>query len=249
MYRFFLEIDPVPGDRIEIRGNDYRHISRSLRLKVGDRIIICNGKGWDYLVLLDIFSEVSVQAIVEKKIINSNEAGVRIALAQGIPKNNNMDYIVQKSTEIGVYKIIPLKSSRTIVELDEKKEKKRLDRWQRIAEEAAKQSNRGIIPEVEIIYDIKNLSKIFSNYDIVLVPWEEEKQNNFKSIIKNFFLKEIRNILLIIGPEGGFSSSEINFIKSAGGIPITLGPRILRTETAGIVSISIMLYEFGYLGG
>lgn len=245
MNRFFINTDAFQGEVVEITGSDFNHISHSLRLKIGNKIIVATGDGWDYIVELTDFKEGKVIGNIIDKRPNITEPSINVTLAQAIPKKNNMDLIVQKSTEIGINKIIPLETSRTVVKLKGNKKDKRRKRWQKIAEEAAKQSQRGIIPVVEMIHDIKDLKSIMNKYDLVLVPWEEERATGLKKIWSD----NVENILLVIGPEGGFPIDEIDYLKKYGGKPITLGPRILRTETAGLVALSMILYESGNLGG
>lgn len=249
MPRFFIEPEKVKDEVVKITGSDFNHISNSLRLKEGDVITVSGGNCWDYVVELVEFQESTVTGRIIKRQKNNNEPSVKITLAQAIPKKNNMELIVQKATEIGVYSIIPLETSRTIVKLKGDKRKKRIERWQKIVEEAAKQSQRGIIPEVMDLHTLQELKKIQDDYDLILIPWEKEYKKDIKKIWNNFQETEKNNILIIIGPEGGFAVEEIDFVTSIGGIPLTLGPRILRTETAGLVTLTILLYENGELGG
>ncbi len=245
MYRFFINDDAIEGEMVEISGSDFNHISHSLRLKPGDEIVVSTGDGRDLLVEIAEFSEKWVKSKIVKSYKNQNEPSLKITLAQGIPKKDNMDLIVQKCTEIGVNQIIPLETERTIVKLKGKKREKRRQRWQRISEEAAKQSQRGIIPAVEPVHNLKDIAKISDEYDLILVPWEDEKTTT----LEKAWIKEAESVLIIIGPEGGFPEREIEFLKKLNAVPVTLGPRILRTETAGLVALTMALHLAGDLGG
>lgn len=172
----------------------------------------------------------------------------KITLFQGLPKGDKIDFILQKNTEIGVTKFVPMITERTIVKLSSKKVKKRLKRWTKIVKEASKQCMRIDIPEVKQPISFNKAVSYFKNYDLVLIPWEQEKKVSVRKTIKNLD-RNITNIAVLIGPEGGFSVDEVEMAKRFGAVSVTLGPRILRTETAGIVISSLLLYEIGDLGG
>lgn len=248
MYRFFVSKEAFEDEVVKITGSDFNHISHSLRLKVGDRLVVNNGDGLDYIVEIDGFDENTVFAVIKGFQENRSEPSINISLAQALPKKGNMELIIQKCTEIGISKIIPISTERTIVKLEEKKQEKKIIRWQKIAEEAAKQSRRGKIPSIEGVCRLRELYGSFPAYDLVLIPWEEEEKKGFRSVWQGI-KKRPQDILIIIGPEGGFSAAEIESVKQHGGIPITLGPRIFRTETAGFVALITVLYQAGELGG
>ena len=250
MHRFFINKNNVQNNKVTISGKDYKHISKALRLESGDKIIACTGDGYDLIVELEEFTSKKVRGDIIKREKNTSEPYHNITVAQAIPKKRNMEMVVQKTTEIGVKKIIPLTTKRTVVKLKGKKEKKRIGRWQRIAEEAAKQSQRGIIPEIENVFTIKKLKNLKNSYDLVIVLSASEKRKTLSEILSNINSSKEKDILLIIGPEGGFSKKEIKFMENElEAYSVTLGSRILRTETAPIVGLSILLYEFGDLGG
>jgi len=251
LHRFFIDESNIKNNEVEITGDDYKHLSKSLRLNKGDKIIACTGDGYDIYVKLENFFEDKVRGKVIERKKTKTEADYNITIAQAIPKNRNMELIIQKATEIGVKKILAIDTKRTIVKLNNKKEKKRIARWQRIAEEAAKQSQRGIIPEIDGVFSFENLKDIKEKYDLVLVLWASENESSLSELIKtNNINRDNNNILVVVGPEGGFTKNEIEFLKSeVKGNTITLGPRILRTETAPIVALTILLYELGDLGG
>ena len=250
MHRFFIDEKNSKDEIVTICNKDYKHISKSLRLETGDKIIACTGDGYDLIVELRDFSKNEVKGKILERKKSDTEPQADITIAQAIPKSRNMELIVQKTTEIGVNRIIPLSTKRTIVKLKGKKKKKRINRWQRIAEEAAKQSQRGIIPEVSDIFTLRSLKTIKDDFDLIVALWASEKQKSISSLLNNYNFKKGKRVLVIIGPEGGFSENEINLIEDElNGIPVSLGPRILRTETAPIVALSTVLYEFGDLGG
>lgn len=257
LHRFFISEGAVEGEVVKINGGDFNHISHSLRLKPGDRITVSTGDGQDYLLELQDFMEDEVRGKVIKKEKNRSEPSVQITLAQAIPKKAKMELIVQKGTEIGITGFIPLETDRTIVKLTGKKRDRRVERWQRIVEEAAKQSGRGIIPEVMDILTLNALCKKSDDYDLILLLWEDEKAFAFHDIRDRLIDagadrgqdKKDFKVLIIVGPEGGFSKEEADLITQQGGYTLTLGPRILRTETAGIVAATIVLYETGNMGG
>ncbi|MGM0410841.1 MAG: RsmE family RNA methyltransferase [Bacillota bacterium] len=251
LHRFFIDESNVENNYVEITGDDYKHLSKSLRLQSGDKIIACTGDGQDLYVVLENFFEDKVQGKIIDRKKTKTEANYNVTIAQAIPKNRNMELIIQKATEIGAKKIFALDTKRTIVKLSDKKEKKRLARWQRIAEEAAKQSQRGIIPKIDGVFTLNDLKKLKEKYDLVLVLWASENKGSLSELIKtNNVNNDNNNILVVVGPEGGFTKNEIDLLKNeVKGNTITLGPRILRTETAPIVALTILLYELGDLGG
>lgn len=248
MHRFFVDEENIADGRVSIGGDDFSHINLSLRLREGDRITVCTGDKKDHIVeLTDFYSDYVEGKILETKR-NSAEPDLDITLAQSLPKNRNMELVVQKMTEIGGRAIIPLETERTIVKLSGKKKVKRHARWQKIVAEAAKQSGRGIIPEVKSVTDFSDLLDRFSEYDLVIAFWTGEKEKGLRNILSGIGKDKIGSILLMIGPEGGFSPQEAKLIRKQGGYTCGLGPRILRTETAGPVGTAILLYEFGEMG-
>ena len=245
MNRFFVNSNQVIDDKIKIIGQDVKHIKNVLRLKPKDRIeILCQGQLYISEILL-IDSKTVDTLIIEKKI-GENEPPIHIALYQGIAKGNKMEYIIQKATEIGVKEIYPLITHRTVVRIkDKQKEQNKIARWNSIGEEAAKQSKRDILPTVNNIIDFDEMLEIFKYENNIIVPYEMEKSRGLKEALKNIGRGRIN---IVIGPEGGFTEKEIHTLKAKGGQIITLGPRIFRTETAGLVTSSIILYELGDIG-
>mgnify|MGYP002403718807 CR=1 FL=1 len=169
-------------------------------------------------------------------------------MLQGIAKGDKMDFIIQKCTELGIRRIIPVVTKRTVVQLTQEKAKKRQERWQRIAEETAKQSQRGLIPEVKEVTPLEEALKDLGDQPL-LIPWEEEKVQTMKEVLQANKENNNSSLALLIGPEGGLDPEEVALAKTYQGIPVTLGPRILRTETAGMAALTMILYELGDLGG
>jgi len=246
MHRFFVDKENIQSNMITITGEDVKHIKNVLRLVEQDEICLCDKQGTDYLVRITDLSKEKVKCeIIESKPSNT-EPPVEIILYQGIPKATKMDLIIQKSTEIGVSKIVPVITSRTIVKIqDMKKEEKKLERWSKIAEESAKQSRRGIIPEISQIHTFNDMIKVVKDNGLIIVPYENEQKMGIKEVLKN---KTSKKINIVIGPEGGFEEDEVQILKSIDASIVSLGPRILRTETAGFVTAALVLYELGDLG-
>ncbi|MFW5749548.1 MAG: 16S rRNA (uracil(1498)-N(3))-methyltransferase [Halanaerobium sp.] len=249
MNRFFIDQSTEINSKVIISGNDYNHLKNSLRLNIGDRVILSDGKGFDMEAEIINFDNERAELMVLTKNESEVEAGIKVWLAQGLPKKSKMDLIVEKATEIGFAGLIPLETKRTVVKYDHKKKAKKQSRWQRVAEAAAKQSGRAVIPEIKEFYNTDNLKKLKGKFDYILLLWEDEVSYSIKNFFKKNIVKSEANILLIIGPEGGFSESEVKEFKSELDAKIiTLGPRILRTETAGITALTSILYEKGELG-
>jgi 16S rRNA (uracil1498-N3)-methyltransferase len=247
MSRFFVNSTNISGDSIIISGEDVNHIKRVLRLGSGDSITVTDGSGIDYKVEIVNLNESSIETRIIQSIKNVTEPPVEIILYQGLPKSDKMDYVIQKGVELGLKGIVPVITERTVVKLANKKdEQKKCDRWNRISMEAAKQSNRGIIPSVELPIAFKEAINAAKDFDISLIPYEKERSNGLKNVILN--RTDIKRVSVFIGPEGGFTEKEIDMAVENGIHPVTLGPRILRTETAGIAVLSILMYELGDVG-
>lgn len=241
MHRFFVDIGNIRKDSIDIIGEDVTHISKVLRLRIGEHIILCDGQGMDYYVSIEDMDKHSVKTRILNKEPSKTEPNINVVLYQGIPKSTKMDVIIQKCTELGVSTIVPVINARSVVKLsDEKDEKKKVERWQRIALEAAKQSHRGKIPKVEMPLVYEEALRKAAEMDLSLIPYELEKNNKLKDMIRG---KIIHDIGVFIGPEGGYEDAEIVAAIESGIVPVTLGPRILRTETAGSAVLSCIMYE------
>lgn len=248
MARFFVSEKSILDDGLVITGPDVKHISRVLRLKPGDVVTIATGNGREFDAVIKVITgkEVVCDIIDEKTV--STEPPVRVILYQGLPKGEKMELVIQKSCELGVSRIVPVICERTVVKLDGKKAEDRRERWQRVAEEAAKQSRRTNIPEVALPVPFALALEQMAPEDFALMPWEEENAVGISPLLKGYKGKNSA-IAVFIGPEGGFTQEEAALARSRGIRPVSLGPRILRTETAGIAAVAIILYELGDLGG
>ncbi len=245
MHRFFFNKKDIKENKIYITGNEAKHIINVLRLKVNDKIILCDGVGKDYCVMISSIEKESLKVKILSTEASVGEPCIDIVIYQSIPKSTKMDYIIQKCTEIGVKGIVPVYSARTIVKLEsEERERKKVERWQKIAYEAAKQSGRGRIPVISMPLKFENALRDSMERDLTLIPYEEEKTVSFKEVLKS---KNPKNIGIFIGPEGGFEEDEIESAINSNAKTVTLGSRILRTETAGLVVLSCILYEYNQM--
>lgn len=245
MYKFFINEEQIKENEAIITGEDVNHIKNVLRLEIDDEICICDKEtSKSYNSKIISISKDEVNCIIETEILDSNEANTYIHIFQGLPKADKFEMIIEKCTEIGVKEITPVIMKRTIVKLEEKDKQKKINRWQKIAEVAAKQSKRDKILIVNNIINFKNIFENIKDYDIVLVAYENESKNTLKSVLKEL-KKSNKNlkIAVIIGPEGGIDEQEIEQCNINGSVLVTLGNRILRTETAPIVIASNILYE------
>lgn len=241
MYHFFVEPEQIGTEQITVTGADVNHIKNVLRLKVGEKVLISSRAGGDYLCsLLACSAENACLTILEQR--ESAELPARIHLYQGLPKGDKMELIIQKAVELGVYRIIPVETKRVIVKLDAKKEEARVKRWNAIAESAAKQSKRSLIPSVERLVSFRQALDESADFAMKLIPYEcadgmQKTRACFGAA------KPGMDIAVFIGPEGGFEEFEIEAAREAGVEPITLGKRILRTETAGLCVLSALMLQ------
>lgn len=251
MNRFFVNKDNISEYQHKIvidNLEDIKHITKVLRLTIGDEIEICDMESIDYIASISNVEKRLIECEIKERYSSKTESPIEIVLFQGIPKSSKMDLIIQKNVEIGVSKIVPLNSERCVVKVkDKSSEIKKIERWQKIAGEAAKQCKRGIIPKIGDILDIRNINSVIDDFDMIIIPYEEEKDKGIRKAITS--KEDITKIGIIIGPEGGFTREEVIGIVNLGGLSVSLGPRILRTETAGLVASSILMYELGDLGG
>lgn len=247
MHKFFIDKENILGEKLYITNDDVNHIYKVLRLNTGDIILVCDGYGREYTSKIAEINKKEVICDIIDSFDNMSEPPVKVTLFQGLPKAQKMEYIIQKSVEIGIYKIQPVITQRVVVKTEGKDISNKLERWRRISEEAAKQSNRGIIPEIQEPVTFEEAVENIKVLDLSIIPYEKEKNNGLKNILSDN--PGVKNIGVLIGPEGGFDESEIDKCMKNGVIPVTLGPRILRTETAGIAALSMVLYEIGDMGG
>lgn len=245
MHRFFTKNLIDDSRNIKITGGDAKHIKDVLRIVPGQMIEIVTGNK-PYLCMVTGIETNKVITRIVNPIEKTNESPLKINLFQGLPKSSKMDSILQKCTEIGVTNFFPLRTNRTIVKFkDNKKELKKIERWQAIAYEAAKQSKRDIVPMVNPVIEFKDLERELKE-GITIVPYEVMQDNGIKAILQSINKPDIINI--IIGPEGGFEEIEIQKLEKLGAKIVSLGPRILRTETAGMFTAALLQYEYGDLG-
>ena len=244
MQKFFIEESQIENDKIVITGEDVKHISSVLRMQKGEQILIGSKETLEtYLTEIEQIEKEKVVAKIIEKLDTQTESNVEIDLYQGLPKADKMELIIQKTTEIGISKVIPVDMVRCIVKLDEKDAKKKIERWQKVAEGAAKQSKRSKIPEIKNKIKIKDLENIISQYDAFIVAYEEENEVTLKQELKKLREQEKYKIGILVGPEGGITKEEIEKLTSYNAKVVTLGKRILRTETAPIVLTSNIIYE------
>lgn len=241
MYRFFVKEDQIHDGAVWIGGEDVNHIKNVLRMKTGDRIFISCENNLEYECELKEINEDCIVAEIFDVHGMETELPVELVLYQALPKGDKMEFIIQKAVELGVSKIVPVRMKRCVVKLDEKKADKKVKRWNAIALSAAKQSKRGVIPEVSHVLNYNEVLKEAKELDFLLVPYEEERGITYsRELIKETPGK--KSIGIIIGPEGGFEKTEIEAAKEVGGKTLTLGKRILRTETAGMTMLSILMF-------
>ncbi|OBR95771.1 MULTISPECIES: 16S rRNA (uracil(1498)-N(3))-methyltransferase [Clostridium] len=249
MNKFFVPQEDINFNIAYIRGEDVKHIRKVLRLKCGDKININNCNGKEFLGAIEKIDKDEVVVNIIEELTLYNESNIKIYLFQGLPKSGKMDLIVQKAVELGVYEITPVVTSRVVVKNDSG-EFKKVDRWNKIAKEACKQCKRSIIPKVNVPISFKELLSEGECMDLIVVPYENESNAGVKKIVNSIEDKSnLEKIAIVIGPEGGFEEQEIDELKNINSHIVTLGPRILRTETAGFVCISLIMYELGDLGG
>jgi 16S rRNA (uracil1498-N3)-methyltransferase len=247
MHKFFVDCSSVVEDTIVITGDDVNHITKVLRLRQNEKVQISNGQGMEYICSIEELNKKDVQCKIIESFKNTTEAPLSITLFQGLPKAQKMEFIIQKCVEIGIREIQPVITKRVVVKVDGKDITGKLERWQRIAEEAAKQSNRGIIPRILPPISFQEALEKLTSMDMSVVPYEKENSRGLKKVLREENV--VKNIGVLIGPEGGFDEQEIEDCLDSKIIPVTLGPRILRTETAGFVAATIILYELGDMGG
>ena len=241
MYQFFVEDEQVTEDGVLITGSDVNHIRNVLRMKPGEKVRISTRAGANYLCSITQVEEMSVAAQILETMAGT-ELPNRIVLFQGLPKADKMELIIQKAVELGAAEVVPVSMKNCVVKLDAKKAENKVKRWQQIAESAAKQSKRSLIPAVHEVLSYREAVAYAAECDVRLVPYENEQgMAGTKTMIEAIVPGE--SIAVFIGPEGGFDESEIAEARDAGMKTISLGNRILRTETAGLAALSILMYQ------
>ena len=241
MARFFVEPEQVSEKTINIFGDDVKHIAKVLRLRIDEKITVCDKCGNDYECTIDEISSDRVVARIVSTAKNFAESDIEITLLQGLPKSDKMDLIIQKCVELGVSKIIPVITKRAVSRPTDGD--KKLVRWQKISAEAAKQCGRGIIPEIGKIISFNDALKLVENNDALsIMPYECESEGKLRDVLKG---ADKKKVFVFIGPEGGFDEAEVIAACKAGVKTVTLGPRIMRTETAPLAVCSVIMYEIG----
>ncbi len=242
MYKFFVEKSQITETAVMVTGSDLNHMKNVLRFKPGKEVLAGDGDGNEFLCIIESYAEGYAELKVVNRLETSRELPVEIVLYQGLPKKDKMEWVIQKSVELGVSKVIPLSMKRSIVKLDEKSKRKKQIRWQGIADAAAKQAKRGIQPEVGLPVSMKAIEEDLRSFDLLLIPYENALGMPYTREV----LSEVKNcdrIGIVIGPEGGFDPDEINYLTEVGGKIISLGKRILRTETAGLALMSYLMID------
>jgi 16S rRNA (uracil1498-N3)-methyltransferase len=239
MFRYFCADENIKNNTVNVTGGDAKHLKTILRAQPGDKISVVT-ESKEYIAEIKEINTENIVCTLVEEIFSNNETKINITLCQGIPKKTKMETIIQQNVELGVKSFIPLITERTVVKLNEKdREQKKLDRWQKIAKESAKQSKRNIIPTVEPIITVSELIEKLKHIDAeIIVPYELEDVKILKDVLK----EPKHNYYIVIGPEGGFDIKEIEMFQEIGAHIVTLGKRIIRTETAGIVTASVIMY-------
>lgn len=246
MQRYFVEESVLVEDIVTLPEEDARHITKVMRMKNQDTIVCCFPEGRSALCsLIDVSGDV-LQAKVVEWLEEEHELPIQVTIASGLPKGDKLEYITQKGTELGMYKLLPLKASRSIVKWDEKKEDKKIARLEKIAKEAAEQSYRNIIPKIDSPVSLKELIAKSKEYDHCIIAYEETAKENEHGMLKEVFsqIEHGDSLLVVFGPEGGLSEEEVSNLEDAGFVCCSLGARILRTETAPLYLLSAVSYHF-----
>ena len=246
MYRFYVDQDAVKGEEITLTGEDNNHIRNVLRMRSGEEITVCDGAGTDYACRLTELSKDCVKAQILTKAASQTELPLRLVLFQGMPKKDKMEWIIKKAVELGVSQVVPVLTKRTVVKLeDEKKEEKKRARYKAIARAAAMQSMRGMIPDIAPAMRFADAIRAAGELDAILIPYERAVgMEDTKAVFDKLVADGVRSIGVFIGPEGGFEEEEVQLAVTSGAFSITLGHRILRTETAGLVALSLLMFAF-----
>lgn len=256
MAKFFVSPEAMHANHVSIVGEDAAHIVRVLRMKPAEEILLCDAQGIDYKGVISAVRETSVDVEILQTWRCENEPPIAVTLFQGLPKGDKMEWIIQKCVELGVSEIVPVTTAFAVAKIaDQKSEAKKLARWNKISQEAAKQCGRGILPQVTASMNLKTAIARASAFDLVFVPYEKDaacQDNALRALIEGYQAHPSKDAAVpqskprvgfFIGPEGGFSEKELDLFLAHAIPPISLGKRILRTETAGMVVLSILMYE------
>ncbi|MBQ4163573.1 MAG: 16S rRNA (uracil(1498)-N(3))-methyltransferase [Turicibacter sp.] len=244
MQRYFLKNSQFNNDLALITGDDAHHMSRVMRMTIGDQVIVCNEDKTCYYATIKQIKDQEIEVTLDSMIEAQTELPIEVTIAQGLPKGDKFEWVIQKATECGASEFIPLEMERSVVKLDAKKAGKKIERWNKIAKEAAEQSHRQMVPNVTSVQTLKQLLAQASQYDICLFAYEETAKQGQLAQLKQTLstIENHKKLLVIVGPEGGISEKEETILLESGFKPCALGPRILRTETAPIYILSAISY-------
>jgi len=246
MNRFFVCNDQIQDQSVTLRGDDFHHLAKVLRKKTGDLIQVINGKGEEFSAQISVVQVDFIIAEIIGRVERSTESKLKITLTQSLPKADKFEWILQKNTELGVSSFQPVLSERSTIKLDRRAIATKMDRWRKIIHEAAEQSGRQFIPVLEPVLDWGEMLRQLPP-GLILIPWEGERGQSLKEVLTAQTILPSQ-VTVLIGPEGGFSLAEVEKSRAAGAVPVTLGPRIFRTETAGLVVATAILYHFNEMG-
>lgn len=245
MQRYFISLDQKSTDSIKIIGEDVHHIKNVLRATIGDTLIACDGQGIDYYIKIKSIHRNEIECGILERHLSIAEPITKVTIAQSLPKKEKFEWILQKGTEIGAVRFLPFISERTVVKVDKKKMDHKVTRWKRIVKEAAEQAHRGKVPQVDAPRSWLELLDEIQRTDVAYIAYEKGGE----ALGTQLASTSSRDILLVIGPEGGFTENEIAEAQERGAVAISLGSRILRTETAPLVALSCILFQKNDLGG
>lgn len=255
MQRYFVPPAAIQGRTVILEGDDAFHLAKVMRMRPGDKFIVCDGTGREAEAVLTDVTPARAAAEMETPRPSAGEPAWTVVIAQSLPKGDKMELVIQKGTELGAAGFVPFRSERAIVRYDGKQEAKRLERWRKIVKEAAEQAHRGRLPDVAEVTSWQQLLASFGEYDDVYFCYEKqggEPSAGLRTRIRETMSrkpKERLKLLVVVGPEGGFTEQEAAEAEAAGARPAGLGARILRTETAALAALSCLMYESGEMGG
>lgn len=242
MPKFFIKKEDIKENIVVITGQDATHIAKVLRTEVGEALTLCDGCGTDFFAEVTSISKEAVSLKIKETLPCTAEPEILVTLFQGIPKQGKMDYIIEKCTELGISRIVPVSTKRSVVKIDDKKsESKKLERWRKIAAESVKQCGRGAIPEITEVMNFSEAIDFSKSLDLTIAAYECERETSIKSALTG---KSPKSVGIFIGPEGGLDDTEVQKLKYANIETVTLGTRILRTETAGHTVLTAIMYEY-----
>ena len=242
MPKFFIKKEDIKENKVIISGQDATHIAKVLRTEVGETLTLCDGCGTDFFAEVTAVSKEEVALKIKETLPCTAEPKISVTLFQGIPKQGKMDYIIEKCTELGISRIVPVSAKRSVVKIEDKKsEAKKLERWRKIAAESVKQCGRGTIPEVTDVLTFSQAIEFSKSLDLTIAAYECERDTSIKSALAD---KTPKSVGVFIGPEGGLDDKEVELLKDANIKTVTLGTRILRTETAGHTVLTAIMYEY-----